>query len=91
MTDQARIIRCDDLLEADVNGEIVALHVEKGQCYGMNAVASRVWTLLAEPMAPGEICAKLAEEFDVDPDTCRADVQALLADLKSEGLVRTAD
>jgi len=91
MTDHARIIRCEDLLEADVNGEIVALHVEKGQCYGMNAVASRVWALLAEPIAPTEICARLSEEFDVDPETCRTDVEALLADFRSEGLIRPAE
>lgn len=88
--DRARIIRCDDLLEADVNGEIVALHVEKGQCYGMNAIASRVWALLAEPTSQQQICAQLSEEFDVDPETCRSDVAALLADLRSEGLVKPA-
>lgn len=88
--DQPRIIRCDDLLEADVNGEIVALHVEKGQCYGMNAVASRVWSLLAEPTSPDRICAQLLDEFDVDAETCRAEVDALLSDLKSEGLIRPA-
>ena len=93
MTDQdrARIIRCDDLLEADVNGEIVALHVEKGQCYGMNAVASRVWALLAEPTSPEQICSQLSSEFDVDAETCRTDVAALLADFKSEGLIKPAD
>ena len=85
-----RIIRCDDLLEADVNGEIVALHVDKGQCYGMNAVASRVWALLAEPTSPEEICARLSDEFDVDAETCRTDVNALLADLQSEGLIKPA-
>ncbi len=92
MTDQdrARIIRCDDLLEADVNGEIVALHVEKGQCYGMNAVASRIWALLAQPTSPEQICDTLSSEFDVDPETCRSDVAALLADLKAEGLIRSA-
>lgn len=93
MTDQdrARIIRCDDLLEADVNGEIVALHVEKGQCYGMNAVASRVWAMLAEPTSPEQICARLADEFEVDADTCRTDVAALLADFKAEGLIKPAE
>lgn len=90
MTDHARIIRCDDLLEADVNGEIVALHVDKGQCYGMNAVASRVWALLAEPTSPEQICARLTEEFDVDAATCRAEVDALLADMDSEGLIKPA-
>ena len=92
MTDQhrARIIRCNDLLEADVGGEIVALHIEKGQCYGMNAVASRVWALLAEPTSPEQICARLSEEYNVDADTCRTDVAALLAELRSEGLIRAA-
>jgi hypothetical protein len=90
VTTSARIIRCDDLLEADVNGEIVALHIEKGQCYGMNGVASRIWALLAEPTSPGEICAKLSAEYDVEPATCRADVDALLEDLRSEGLIKPA-
>ena len=85
-----RIIRCDDLLEADVNGEIVALHIDKGQCYGMNNVASRIWQLLAEPTSPEQICATLAREYDVELAACRADVDALLADLKSEGLIKPA-
>ena len=92
MTDDrhARIIRCEDLLEADVNGEIVALHIDKGQCYGMNSVASRIWQLLAEPTSPEQICARLVEEYEVDPAACRADVDALLADLQAEGLIKPA-
>ncbi|HEX8400891.1 MAG TPA: PqqD family protein [Allosphingosinicella sp.] len=92
MTEQSRgkIIRCDDLLEADVNGEIVALHVEKGQCYGMNTVASRVWELLAEPTSAEQICETLSSEFDVDRETCLTDVEALIADFDSEGLIRPA-
>ena len=91
MSEEApRIIRCEELLEADVNGEIVALHIDKGQCYGMNSVASRVWALLAEPTSAEDICSKLADEYDVDPATCRADVDALLAELRSEGLIRPA-
>ena len=90
MSDKALIVRCEDLLEADVNGEIVALHIDKGQCYGMNGVASRIWAMLAEPIAPADICARLSEEFEVDADTCRRDVTALLNDLRSEGLIKTA-
>jgi hypothetical protein len=70
MTDHARIIRCEDL-SSDVNGEIVALHVEKGQCYGMNAVARASGRL--SPSSPAEICAG-CEEFDVTR-TCRTDVR----------------
>lgn len=88
--DSPRIIRCEELLEADVNGEIVALHIDKGQCYGMNSVASRIWQLLAEPTSPEQICATLAQEYEVDPATCRAEVDTLLADLQAEGLIKPA-
>jgi hypothetical protein len=90
MSDTARIVGCEDLLEADVNGEIVALHIEKGQCYGMNAVASRVWAMLAEPTSPADICARLGQEFEVDAETCRRDVTALIDDFRKEGLIKPA-
>jgi hypothetical protein len=90
MTDKALIVRCDDLLEADVNGEVVALHIDRGQCYGMNAVASRIWALLAQPISEAELCARLGDEFDVDADTCRRDVAALIEDFRREGLIKPA-
>jgi hypothetical protein len=81
-------IRCSDTLTADVGGEIVALNVDRGQCYGLNEVASRVWELLAEPRSLSAICDALAEEYEVDPTTCGEQVGKLIADLVSEGLVR---
>jgi hypothetical protein len=76
-----------ELLESDVDEEIVALDVDKGQCYGLNAVGSRVWRLLDSPKSLGEICSALEEEYEVEPDVCRAEVTRLLSDLRSEGLV----
>jgi hypothetical protein len=87
--EMARLIRCEDLLEADVNGEIVALHIEKGQCYGLNGVASRIWAMLSQPTSLNEICTSLIDEYEVDPETCRSEVAALLDELKSEGLIRS--
>lgn len=87
--DTARLIRCEDLLEADVNGEIVALHIEKGQCYGLNGVASRIWSMLAEPRSLDEICETLTGEYEVDPETCRSEVETLLGELRSEGLIKS--
>lgn len=77
-----------ELLESDVDEEIVALDVEKGQCYGLNAVGSRVWKLLDSPMSIQQICSSLQEEYDVAQDICQAEVSRLLADLQSEGLVQ---
>ena len=76
-----------ELLESDVDDEIVALDVNKGQCYGLNAVGSRVWKLLDTPMSLHEICLSLQDEYEVAPEVCQAEVSRLLADLQSEGLV----
>jgi hypothetical protein len=76
-----------ELLESDVDDEIVALDVNKGQCYGLNAVGSRVWKLLDAPMSLREICSSLQDEYEVTPEVCEAEVGRLLADLQSEGLV----
>ena len=83
-----RIVRCEELLEADLNGEIVALHIERGQCYGLNAVAADIWRMLAEPISLDEICTRLVQEYDIDSPTCRDEVVKLIAQLKDEGLVR---
>jgi hypothetical protein len=76
-----------DLLESDVDEEVVALDVNKGQCYGLNAVGSRVWRLLDTPMSLREICSTLQNEYDVEPEVCRDEVSRLLADLQTEGLI----
>ena len=88
MNQNARVVRCQEMLEADVNGEIVALNVEQGQCYGLNSVASEIWRMLEEPRSIDDICARLTSEYDVDSATCRAEVVTLLLKLQEEGLVK---
>jgi hypothetical protein len=88
MEHDARVVRAAEMLEADVNGEIVALHVERGQCYGLNGVASEIWRMLAEPTSVGEICEKLRAEYEVDSATCETEVRDLLANLREEGLIK---
>jgi hypothetical protein len=85
-----RMVRSEEMLEAEVNGEIVALHIAKGKCYGLNGVASRIWTMLADPVSAEEICASLGDEYDVDASTCCTEVAELMAELQSEGLIKPA-
>ena len=89
MTDSTTISRNGTLLEAEVDGEIVALNVESGTCYGFNSTATRVWSMIEQPRTLGEICAALVAQFDVEPDDCRRDVVELLRELQADGLIRT--
>lgn len=79
--------RSDHALFSEVGNDIVALHVDRGQCYGMADVTAAVWSMLAEPSTIESICARLLDRYDVEPDVCRAEVGKLMMALQSEGLV----
>ena len=83
------VVRNDGLMEAEVANEIVALNVEKGTCYGLNPVGSRIWKLIAVPIRIGDICAKLLAEYKVEPRDCERQVVELLEELRAEGLIAT--
>ena len=76
------------MLEAEVNGEVIALNVDNGTCYGFNPTATRIWALLAEPKSLDEICETLTGEFEVGRDVCEREVVALIRDLETDGLVQ---
>lgn len=81
------VTRRDGLLEAEVDGELMGLHIERGQAYGFNPTATRIWALVAEPQTLTALCEALSTEFEIEPAEARDDVLALLRDLESEGLV----
>jgi hypothetical protein len=85
--DDLMVTRKGSLMEAEVDGEMVALHVESGTCFGFNATAYRVWQLSAQPLPFSELCATLRREFDVDAATCERDVRDLLTELSRDGLM----
>jgi PqqD family protein of HPr-rel-A system len=87
MSDDMIVARREALLATEVDGEMVALHVEKGTCYGFNGTATRIWAMLEEPRRLSEIRDSLLEEFDVDPETCEREVRQLLQELEADGLI----
>ena len=81
------ITRNAGVVEAEIHGEVVAMNIETGNCYGLNLVGSRVWNLLSDPIRISSICAQLNGEFDVEPKVCERDVIGLLEELHAEDLI----
>ena len=79
--------RCSGFVEAEVDGEILALNIDKGTCYGLDKVGSRVWALIAEPKRVSDVCKTLVSEYDVDDATCERQILDLLEDLRAEGMI----
>lgn len=87
MAEDLTVKRRVGLLEAEVDGELVALNVDQGTCYGFNATATRVWGLIEEPKRISELRQSLLSEYDVDEETCDRQLRELLAELEGDGLI----
>jgi hypothetical protein len=87
ISDTTILARAVEVIATEVDGEAVVMNIERGQCYGFDAIGTRIWTSLERPMRVGELCAVLVGEYDVDAETCRRDVARLLGELVRERLV----
>lgn len=75
-------------ISSKVAGETVILNHSKGAYYGLDEVGVLVWdTLEKGPQTIDSLCEAVISEYDVDPDTCKSDIDGLLKDLISERLV----
>lgn len=88
LTDDTRVEKSENAISTEIDGELVALDVTRGVCYGLNRVGTRIWQLLDSPRSAREIANILVEEFDVSPEQCSAETLNLLRELKAAELVR---
>ncbi len=84
-------IRNQETISGQIDDEIVMVDIEKGSYFSLNAVATRVWELLDEPLTLASLCDRLLTEYDVNPEECRADVAEHLTQMQTLGLVREVD
>ena len=80
--------RAVSLMEAEIEDEIVGLDRSQGEVFGFNSVASDVWRLLETPRTASQICAEMAERYEVSADECSGDVRDLLDELIKLNLVK---
>ncbi|MES2044144.1 MAG: HPr-rel-A system PqqD family peptide chaperone [Pseudomonadota bacterium] len=85
--DTALISLRRDMIAAASDDEMIVLDAERGDFLQLNKTAARIWALLEEPLTFGTLCARLAEQFAVDPSACREEVRAFVGELSRRGLV----
>ncbi len=71
----------------NVGGEIVLLDFDAGVYYGLNEVGSRLWELITDGQTVDQAIEVLLDEYQVTREDLTRDVDAILADLKLNGLV----
>jgi hypothetical protein len=86
----AAYVRRPGLHAVEMDGELVMMGHEQGEYYGLRDVAASIWQHLAEPRTAEELCALVADEYDVTAAACRDDVAAFLDELVDKALVEPA-
>jgi hypothetical protein len=66
---------------------MVLVHLSSNQVFELNSTGARVWELLEEGVGKEQLLKTLTDEFEVGPEQLRQDVDDLIRDLKSAGLI----
>ena len=80
-----------DVVSQELEGEIVLVHLQTNRIYALNSTAARLWQLLQRGIGIEGIRDVLGREFDVEPRELEREVEALLAELATQGLVVHAE
>lgn len=79
--------RQGDWLSAKVGNELVMMSAEKGNYIGLSEVGARIWDIIETPSEMDAVCARLQEEYQVAPETCRVEVENFLSELVKHGAI----
>lgn len=86
--ESTRVVRNDSIPTGEIDGELVALDLDSGNCFGMDRIGSAIWEIAAEPVTVGAIADALTARHDVERAQCLADIVPFVEQLLAEGLLR---
>ena len=72
-----------------VAGEFVLLDLDSGEYYGLNGVGSRIWDLIQCHGNLEEVLNVMIQEYEVDEDRLRGDLEEFVVRLASMGFLET--
>jgi Coenzyme PQQ synthesis protein D (PqqD) len=76
-----------DVFWQDVVEDVVILSMENAHYFGAEGTGAEIWRLLEKPIKIEDICASLVENYEIDRQTCEAEVLAFIEELNAAGLI----
>ncbi|MEM1177294.1 MAG: PqqD family protein [Acidobacteriota bacterium] len=65
----------------------VLLDLNEGKYFSLNAVAARIWELVAAGAATDEVVSQLTQSYRIDEVSARRDVDRFFDSMRSRGFV----
>jgi hypothetical protein len=76
-----------DVVFRRLENRMVLVHMGTNQMFELNRTGARIWELLGEGVGGKQLLVTLADEFDVDEDQLRNEVDTILGELATKRLV----
>jgi hypothetical protein len=86
-----RVRAAEGTLFRELQGEAVLLNLGSESYFGLDAVGTRMWMLLTAAESIQAAYETLLDEYDVEPEKLREDLDGLIGKLVEHGLVKVAD
>jgi hypothetical protein len=83
--------RRKEVISCNIAEETVLLDVHSGVYYGLDPVATIIWTLLSGPKSIRQLRDELMKEYEVDSSTCAASVLRFIALMSKKGLITVVE
>jgi len=84
---QTVVVAIAEQASVDLEDEAAILDLKTGVYFGLNEVGAHVWRQLQQPRTVGELRDSIVAEYQVEPERCERDLQALLQDLVAHHLI----
>lgn len=80
------------VLSSKIDEEVILMSFEADSYFGIDPVGSRIWELLSEkPASINELVVILVDEYEVDEETCRKQVQIFIDEMYIKKLIIKSD
>lgn len=81
------LVRRGDLIAQELEGELVMLDMRSGHYFGLDPIASAIWSRLDKPITLQALCDSLTADYAVPFEQCLSDVSSFLDELLEKDLV----
>ena len=85
--DDIVIVRGEDKISTELDGETVILDIGSGVYSGLDQVGTTIWNALEKPARFGDVVQKILAVYDVDQVQCERDLIEFLNSLSENRLI----
>lgn len=85
--DATALRRAPGIMAAPVRDQLLMMQMETERYFLLSPVTARIWDLLESPCVVADLVTRLVAEYEVTPETCRAEVIEVLRGLARQEMV----